>query len=136
MSKNLSEALYLGTAILLLALAITFFFSCYNTFEDYMLQGNDKVEEDGHIKISMDYGETKVTGEQVLFQILEFKRQKELSELKSMYENCQSDVPDLWVNGQRADTIETSAFDTSRLYKIQYDTDPSGRIIAVRYTGS
>lgn len=101
-----------------------------------MLQGNDKVEEDGHIKISMDYGETKVTGEQVLFQILEFKRQKELSELKSMYENCQSDVPDLWVNGQRADTIETSAFDTSRLYKIQYDTDPSGRIIAVRYTGS
>ena len=135
MSKNLSEALYLGTAILLFALAITFFFSCYNTFEDYVLQGKSKIEQDRLVKISLDYEEEAVTGEKVLFQVLEYNKHKEISEFKNLYESQQNNEPELWVNGQMADSIDISTIDASKSYKVQYETDPSGRIIIVRYTG-
>ncbi len=139
MSSNIEKILYIGLAVLLLAIAFTFFFSCYNNYQDYIKKSNAILNEDKIVATSE--GKEKqpgIKGTEITHQVLEVKRQERNSDLFGLYSDsivsshqCHTEI---WVSGRNATDIEISDIENHSFYTIKFEKDYSGQIIKIQYT--
>lgn len=138
MTKNLEEILYMCVGLLLLTLAFTVFFAGYNRFEGYVNQEEELLADDRMVRTGREDFSEAVSGDVVLHQVVESRKQREASEMALIYEedeeNENPEATGIRVDGRRADSIEISAVYADRYYEVYYKADHSGRIIAVYYT--
>ena len=62
MSGNIERILYLGLAVVLLGLALTFFFSDYNNYRDYIAKSNAILNEDRMVAVAEGKGKYPIKG--------------------------------------------------------------------------
>ena len=146
MSNNLGKALYLSAGLLLCIISLSFFFSRYAVFQDYMDEAFKAINEDKLVKIDGDIREREITYSEVLHKVLETKRQYETAGISIIYssapdyqeENISEPFtefrPDVYVDGVNARVIDIACIDSAILYACDYDTDVTGKIISILYT--
>ena len=138
MSGNIERILYLGLAVVLLGLALTFFFSDYNNYRDYIAKSNAILNEDRMVAIAEGKGKYPIKGTEVIHQLLETKRLERNNEVLSMYsdsiESLYQSHAEIWVCGKDAASVDISDVNHASFYDIEFDKDDSGRIVKVKYT--
>ncbi len=138
MSGNIERILYLGLAVVLLGLALTFFFSDYNNYRDYIAKSNAILNEDRMVAVAERNGKYPIKGTEVIHQLLETKRLERNNEVLSMYsdsiESLYQSHAEIWVCGKDAASVDISDVNHASFYDIEFDKDDSGRIVKVKYT--
>ena len=138
MSGNIERILYLGLAVVLLGLALTFFFSDYNNYRDYIAKSNAILNEDRMVAVAEGKGKYQIKGTEVIHQLLETKRLERNNEVLSMYsdsiESLYQSHAEIWVCGKDAASVDISDVNHASFYDIEFDKDDSGRIVKVKYT--
>lgn len=137
MSQNIEKILYMGMGLLLCALALTASFSYYDNYQSYIYQGEQHMTEDKMVVFLETETSNHITGSEVLYQVLESKKQKEMNEFSDIYGSSldleKMSPAEVWVEGEKATNIDLSTIDLERSYSVDYEENPFGKIIVIRY---
>ncbi|NLX64070.1 MAG: hypothetical protein GX022_04755 [Clostridiaceae bacterium] len=137
MSGNIERVLYLDLAVVLLGLALTFYFSDYNNYRDYIAQSSALINDDRMVAVTGGKGEYPIKGTEVIHQLLEAKRLVKNSEVLRLYsdsiESSYQSNAEICICGRDAANVEISDVNHALFYDIEFDKDNSGRIIKVKY---
>lgn len=138
MSSNIEKLLYIGLAVLLLGIAFTFFFSCYNSYRDYIARSNLIINEDRTTSVFEGEEKPGIKGAEIIHQVLELKRQERNSELLGLYSepivSPHQYHAQMWISGRNATGIEISDIEYHSFYSVNVEKDCLGQIIKIQYT--
>lgn len=150
MNQNLEKMLYLGTGLLLCLVSLNLFFNHYEVFQSYISSREHQVQEDKLVSLEQDSIDRGISYEEVIFMVLEAKKQKEASELSGLYASTPylydpvsttpgavstgTPFPEIRVNGVKAEELDLQTLKSDMVFQCSYQTDAQGRIIVLSYT--
>ncbi len=135
MSDNIEKALYLGVALMMFIAAITSFFYYYAQYEGFINQGQKRMSSNEMVNQRKDEAFFIISGEEVLHQILEMRKQDKADDIKSQYYDALSALrPKIFVNGEAHDRVDISNINLFQQYHIDYEISAEGVTTAIYYT--
>ncbi|MGI6085576.1 MAG: hypothetical protein ACOYIF_09045 [Acetivibrionales bacterium] len=138
MNSNIEKILYIGTGVLLLVMAFTFFFSNYNLYQEYIEKNNKVMSEDKTVTISEGNEDFPIAGAEVIHQVINAKKSQDREDVFDLYSgsalSTHLKAAEIWVSGKNANYMEVSEINEASFYVVKLEKDTSGNIIGIHYT--